>query len=112
MTTLSQKIINGINKFTGFETKKAVTSIVANAVLINGWSVSVAAFDGDPSIVIKDGKNNAITVVQVHDGAKEHLIYSIGKTDEDIYTVDHEVRPMELVTEIGRTYIDWLTVIG
>lgn len=112
MFKLSEKIINGINKFTGFEVKKAVTSLVANAVLINDWNVSVAVFDGDPSIVIKDDKNNAITVVQVHDGAQEHLIYSVSKTDEDIYTIDQEVRPMELVTEIGRTYIDWLTVIG
>jgi hypothetical protein len=114
MTKLSERVIRIINMFDGMDAKKAVTHLIANAVLINGWTVSVAAFDGDPSVVLVDKKNNAITVVQVHEGAKKHLIYSISKinTEENIQTVDQEVRPRELITEVGRTYLDWLAVIG
>jgi hypothetical protein len=113
MHKLSKKIIDGVNQFTGFATKQALVQLIANLTMLQNWHVSVANFSEEPSVVLKDNHANAVTIVQItgEDGGK-NLIFSIGKTDEDIYTVDKIVDADNLIDEIYHTYLDWQMVIG
>ena len=111
-TKLSNKVVNGINKFKGADVKIAIVKLVANLTILYGWNVSVGYFSNQPSVVLTDKNSNAITIVQVMDDkGKMILIFNISKTDEDIYSIDKSVTPKEMFIEIYRSYKDWQMII-